>query len=193
MGDPVLHLLAGPNGAGKTTFHDEVLGPVTALPFVNADHLAALHWPGAEAAHGHEAAALAAQERTLLLDARRSFTTETVFSHVSKLELVEHAQSLGYLVTLHVVMVPEELSVLRVPERVHNGGHHVPEHLVRARWHRLWPLVASAITVADDAAAYDNSSARHPYRRVANFWRGVPVGQADWPKWTPPVLVDLAP
>ena len=50
MGDPVLHLVAGPNGAGKTTFHDRVLAPATSLPFVNADHLAARHWPGDEAA-----------------------------------------------------------------------------------------------------------------------------------------------
>ena len=192
MGDPVLHLLAGPNGAGKTTFHDRVLGPATGLPFINADHLAARHWPGDEAAHGHEAAALAADQRRVLLDERRSFSTETVFSHISKVELVEYAQSLGYLVALHVVMVPEELSVHRVPERVHNGGHHVPEHLVRARWHRLWPLVAEAITLADDAAVYDNSSARDPFRRVASFWRGVPVGSVDWPRWTPAALVDLA-
>ncbi len=191
MSDPVLHLLAGPNGAGKTTLHDLVLGPATGLPFVNADHLAASRWPGHEAAHGHEASALAAEQRERMLAARRSFITETVFSHVSKLELVEHARSLGYLVSLHVVAVPEELSVLRVPERVHNGGHDVPEAKVRARWHRLWPLVADAITIADDASVYDNSSARFPHRRVATFWRGRPVGEVDWPSWTPEALMAL--
>ena len=40
MGDPVLHLLAGPNGAGKSTFYQEILGPATGLPFVNADEIA---------------------------------------------------------------------------------------------------------------------------------------------------------
>lgn len=191
MSDPVLHLLAGPNGAGKTTFHDRVLGPATGMPFVNADQLAALRWPGDELARGHDAARLAAEDRAALFAARRSFITETVFSHVSKLEMVDRAQSLGYLVTLHVVMVPEALSVLRVPERVRNGGHDVPEQKVRARWHRLWPLVADAIAVANEAHLYDNSSARFPYRRVASFWRGAPVGAAEWPAWTPPVLVDL--
>ena len=46
--------------------------------------------------------------------------------------------------------------------------------------------------LVDDASVYDNSSARDPFRRVASFWRGVPVGPVDWPGWTPAALVDLA-
>ena len=88
MSTPVLHVLAGPNGSGKSTFVHEVLRPVTRLPFVNADEIAAARWPGDEMAHAYEASAAAATERGALLEQRRSFITETVFSHESKVDLV---------------------------------------------------------------------------------------------------------
>lgn len=48
------------------------------------------------------------------MDRRASFVTETVCSHPSKVELVADAISAGYVVHLHVMLVPVELSVRRV-------------------------------------------------------------------------------
>src|SRR5436190_19961974 len=110
MPTPVLHVLAGPNGAGKSTLAERVLVPVTHLPFVNADLLAAEHWPGEEASHAEDGQRLASEERARLLAEGASFITETVFSHSSKVDLVREAVSLGYEVHLHVVLVPEELT-----------------------------------------------------------------------------------
>jgi predicted ABC-type ATPase len=185
MADPVLHLLAGPNGAGKSTLHDLVIGPVTKLEFVNADVLAARRWPVDAAAHAYDASRLAAERRDELLAARTSFVTETVFSHESKVDLVKAATAAGYIVTLHVVLVPEDLAVARVVNRVRNDGHDVPEDKVRSRYQRLWPLVAEAIVLADEARVYDNASASKPFRLVAAFERGVPVSKPGWPRWTP--------
>ncbi|HRE02704.1 MAG TPA: zeta toxin family protein, partial [Ilumatobacteraceae bacterium] len=142
MGDPALHLIAGPNGAGKSTLHDRIIGPSTGLEFVNADVIASQRWPGDELSHAYEASALAAARRAELLAAQSSFVTETVFSHRSKLDLIDDALAAGYLVTLHVVIVPVELSVARVANRVTVGGHDVPVDKVRGRFARLWPLVA---------------------------------------------------
>jgi predicted ABC-type ATPase len=69
--------------------------------------------------------------------------TETVFSHPSKRQLVEAAIDTGYLVSLHVVMVPEGLAVARVAQRVRDGGHDVPEDKIRSRYLRLWPPASS--------------------------------------------------
>jgi len=193
VSDAVLHLLAGPNGAGKSTLVRDVVAPVTFLPFVNADDLAALHWPGSELEHGHEASRLARQTREQLLALRRSFIAETVFSHASKLELVREARARGFRVTLHVVMIPEELAVARVRARVHNSGHDVdvPEQKVRGRIHRLWPLVTEAIAIADESFVYDNTSAGKPHRLIATFLSGRISGKADWPAWTPAPLQTL--
>ena len=127
MPDPVLHLIAGPNGAGKTTFYEKVLGPTTNLAFVNTDVIAEERWPGAAVEHGYDASAIAAGERTERIRARTSFATETVFSHESKLALIQEAQHQGYRVTLHIVLIPRNSPSTRVVNRVTEGGHHVPE------------------------------------------------------------------
>ena len=95
MSTPALHVLAGPNGAGKTTFIERVLRPTTGLGVVNADRIAADTWPGAEREHAYEASRLAADQRAHLLTERHSFITETVFSHASKLDLVDRACATG--------------------------------------------------------------------------------------------------
>ncbi|MDO9454522.1 AAA family ATPase [Nocardioides sp.] len=188
MTTPVLHLLAGPNGSGKSTFAERVLVPSTGLPFVNADVIAAREWPGAELEHAYEASRLAAAERGRLLAERSSYVTETVFSHPSKVDLVRAADAAGYLVHLHVTLVPVALSVARVSERVRRGGHDVPEAKIRERHARLWPLVVAAREVADRTTCYDNSRAADPFAEVARFEEGRLVGEAHWPAWTPTEL-----
>lgn len=185
---PILHLIAGPNGSGKSTFVDRILQPVTHLPFVNADVIAAQRWPDAQAEHAYEAAGAAADERAQLLAERKSFITETVFSHHSKLDLVNDAVSLGYLVHLHVVLLPVDVAVKRVAERVQYGGHAVPEQKIRERYVRLWDLVARARATADRVEFLDNSSAANPFRRVAVYERGLLIGEPAWPAWTPTAL-----
>lgn len=187
MADPILHVLAGPNGAGKSTFYEEVLAPL-ALPFVNADSIADEHWPGDEAAHAYEAADMAAQVRQDLFHRGASFVTETVFSHPSKVDLITQAVSLGYEVVLHVILVPEHLTVARVGERVRQGGHSVPEDKIRSRYQRLWRYIATAIDFVDTTYVYDNTVRAHAFRHVATYQRGTLLGTPAWPNWTPEAL-----
>ncbi|GGG23202.1 hypothetical protein GCM10007304_41240 [Rhodococcoides trifolii] len=132
---------------------------------------------------------MAADTRTALIDAGRSFIAETVFSHESKLRLVEHARVAGYTIELHVVMIPEDLAVHRVASRVRAGGHSVPEVKIRERYGRLWALVARAAPHCDTTTFYDNSTVRGP-RVVARVVGGVAVGHLEWPSWTPRALTD---
>lgn len=185
---PILHLLAGPNGSGKSTYVARILQPVTHLPFVNADVIAAERWPDSQVEHAYDASLAAAEERTKLLKVRNSFITETVFSHKSKLNLIQDAVSLGYLVHLHVMLLPVDVTVSRVAERVHDGGHHVPEQKIRERYARLWGLIVSARSVADRTDFFDNSTAEIPFRHTATYEHGHLVGEPTWPTWTPEIL-----
>lgn len=185
---PVLHLLAGPNGAGKSSYVQDVLAPVTGLPFVNADEIAAERWPHAQAELAYEAAQQAEDQRRTRIADGSSFISETVFSHPSKIDLVSDAVDAGYLVHLHVVLVPVELTVQRVLERVRRGGHEVPEQKIRERYERLWDYIGQAIQIADMTEVLDNSSARTPFRLCASFERGDLIGLPDWPSWTPAAL-----
>ena len=188
---PVLHLLAGPDGAGKSSYVHDVLAPVTHLPFINADVIAAERWPDTQLEHAYEAARIAERLRREFIAEKRSFISETVFSHPSKVQLVTDAADAGFLVTLHIVMVPVDLTVQRVRERVRRGGHAVPEHKIRERYERLWEHVAETIGTVDSANLYDNSSAGRPFHLCASFELGALVGSPDWPTWVPDPLKRL--
>lgn len=186
-----LHLVVGPNGSGKTTFVTEFLAlELPRYPFVNADEIAKARWPSDPAAHAYEAAEVAAETRAHLISGGRSFIAETVFSHPSKLDLIRSAQAEGYQVVLHVMIVPEELAVWRVAYRVKAGGHDVPEQKIRERFHRLWPLVARAISAADRAVVYDNSRPTGPLK-AGEFFAGLPIGAATWPAWAPEPVASI--
>ena len=183
----MLCVVAGPNGSGKSTFVHEVLEPATGLPFINADEIAAALWPGDEEAHAYDASRAATQARNQALGDRRSFITESVLSHPSKVALVKQAARAGYRVELHVMRLPEQVTVARVAYRVSAGGHTVPPDKIRERYHRLWRLVACARAIAHRATFYDNSRSK-PFQQVAAYERGHPVGTPTWPTWTPDVL-----
>jgi predicted ABC-type ATPase len=184
-----LHLVIGPNGSGKTTFVNEFLAlELPGYAYVNADEIAKARWPADPDAHAYEAAQVAAETRAYLIAGGRSFIAETVFSHPSKLDLLRSAQEAGYQVVLHVMLVPVELAVRRVAYRVQAGGHDVPEHKIRERYARLWPLVARAISLADRAVVYDNSRRAGPVK-IADFFAGLPMGAATWPEWAPEPMV----
>lgn len=123
------------------------------------------------------------------MNSRESFITETVFSHPSKVDLVDEAARLEYLVHLHVILVPVAVTVARVVDRVRRGGHDVPEHKIRTRYDRLWDLIADARGRADRVEFFDNSSAAAPFRLVATYERGDLVGNPVWPRWTPAALI----
>lgn len=185
---PDLFLLAGPNGAGKSTFHEQVL-VATGLDFINADRIAAQRWPGQEVERAYEAAAEAAALRDRYITNRRSFITETVFSHPSKVELVAEAVEAGYRVHLRVLIVPVDLSVARVSQRVLEGGHDVPEDKIRQRHERLWQHVVGAINLAYDTRVYDSSGQTgQDFVEVARYRYGTLLGKASWPDWVPDEL-----
>ena len=186
-----LDLIVGPNGAGKTTLYECVIAPDRpGLPCINADRIASDRFVGREVEQAYAAARIAATARNALIDARIDFCTETVFSHESKVSLVEAAVAAGYDVVLHVVMIPFALSGPRVVARVASGGHDVPAEKLGARYARLWPLVAAALPRCHRGVFYDNASDDGP-REVASYRYGVADYPPRWPRWVPEPLLAL--
>jgi predicted ABC-type ATPase len=184
-----LDLVVGPNGAGKSTFVSRILSPqLPAIPFVNADLIAAQYWPADPERHAYEAALLAEDTRAELVGRGQPFIAETVFSHPSKLELIAKARAAGYFVALHVLLIPEDLAVARVEYRILAGGHSVPEDKIRSRYQRLWPLVVQAGQTGEAADFWDNAQPAGP-ELVASLSRGQRLAASNWPRWTPPELV----
>lgn len=170
---PSLVLLAGPNGAGKSTLYQTRVAPSFAGPFINADVIQRdeIDDPSMEASYA--AARLADARRRDMLDAGRSFATETVFSHPSRLDVIEDARARGYLVVvMHVGVDSPDLSVARVRSRMHEGGHDVPEEKIRARYARCAPLIRDAVLRADRGMVFDNSRLNVPPHRMLVFASG---------------------
>lgn len=137
MADKQIFVIAGPNGAGKTTFAMRHLGgEVPGLHFVNADLIAAGLSP-LERGTGVEAAAgrLMLAEINRLAAQGRSFAFETTLAGRSYLRRIDRWRRDGYRVVLvYLSLGSPEDAVRRVAERVRQGGHPVPDHVVRRRF-----------------------------------------------------------
>jgi predicted ABC-type ATPase len=165
--------LAGPNGSGKSTLYETRIAPKFAVPFINADMIQRDEMANDDVNAAYEAAQIAARRRSALLEARKSFVTETVFSHPSKLDLIMRAKDLGYRVmTFHIGVDHPDLSVARVTERIREGGHPVPEDKIRARYDRSGPLIRQAILQSDVGHVFDNSALNQPPQRMLSFHSG---------------------
>lgn len=60
---------------------------------------------------------------------------------------------------------------------------------IRERYAQLWKLIARARTLAHRAEFFDNNTAAHPFRPVAEYEHGHLMGASAWPAWTPEVLI----
>jgi predicted ABC-type ATPase len=138
--EPVCFIIAGPNGAGKTTFAQEFLPQEARCPlFVNADLIAAGLSPFAPGETGIRAGRLMVEEIASHVRRRNSFAFETTLSGRRYAALIPGWQRIGYEVVLIFLWVPRvDLAIERVRERVRQGGHDVPEEVIRRRYEAGW-------------------------------------------------------
>lgn len=170
---PTMIVLAGPNGAGKSTLYQTRIAPSFAGPFINADIIQRDELRDPSPAASYDAARIASLRRTDYLTQGRDFVTETVFSHPSKLELVDDARMRGFtVIVMHVGVDTPDLSVARVSARVEEKGHVVPEDKIRDRYARGAPLIRAAVLKADRAMVFDNSSLNQPPSHCLTFANG---------------------
>ena len=194
---PVFYLLAGPNGAGKSTLYKAlVLNKTIAATaeFVNADLYEAAKLQNIDdpLARSEQARHWADGRRAELLKAGQSFVSETVFSHESKLTLIEEAQKLGFFVMLLVVCLDDPHRLLaRVAGRVTEGGHAVPTERILARYPRTLANLAKAVRLADLAVLYDSEAVVLGTHRIVaickNKWTEEKV--TPLPGWAKRVLI----
>ena len=92
------------------------------------------------------------------LKSKVNFSSETVFSHESKLDLMRRAKKLGYeIILVFVTTFDSSINKQRVESRVLNGGHDVPPEKIVSRYERAMALMPKAVALADFATIYNNS------------------------------------
>ena len=155
-------IIAGPNGAGKTTFAVEFLPNEGDCPvFVNADLIAAGLNPFGSATVSIRAGRLMLEQIRGHVRCGNSFAFETTLSGRGYARRIPRWRELGYRVELLFLRLPtSDMAVARVAQRVLEGGHNVPETVVRRRYQVGWRNFETLYRHLVDAwALYDNSEA----------------------------------
>ncbi len=129
-------IIAGPNGAGKTTFARSFLPEEARCPrFINADLIAAGLSPFAPEAAAIKAGRLMLEEIAECARRGESFAFETTLSGLGYLAHIRRWRADGYRVSIFFLSLPTpEVAVARVAGRVRQGGHHIPEDVIRRRF-----------------------------------------------------------
>jgi predicted ABC-type ATPase len=146
--------MAGPNGAGKTTFAYEFL-PIEAecLNFINADLIAKGLSPFQPEKMAIEAGRLMIQRIDECVKNNESFAFETTFSGKLYERKIKKWKSQDNEIIIYFLKLPSvDLAIERVKLRVSQGGHNIPEDIIRRRFDKSW------------------KNFQDVYKQLANFW-----------------------
>jgi predicted ABC-type ATPase len=157
---PNLYIIAGPNGAGKTTFARKFLPDYAkCLEFVNVDLIASGLSPFAPERAAIHAGRLMLEQIHSLAERGVEFGFETTLSGRTYVKLLQEMRKRGYLIHIFFLWISGvELALERIRLRVRNGGHHIPEDIVRRRFGRSLPnFIGFYKSLADSWAIFDNS------------------------------------
>lgn len=163
-----LYIISGCNGAGKTTASYTVLPEILdCKEFVNADEIARGLSPFNPEGMAIEAGKLMLLRIDDLLQKEESFSIETTLSTKSYVNLVRRAQSRGFIVKLIFFWLNSpDLAILRVAERVKNGGHNIAEQIIRRRYFSgIDNLFRLYMAEVDHWTIFDNSG--NPRKMIA--------------------------
>lgn len=135
---PTCIVLAGINGAGKTSASRAILAEALRLmTFVNADTIAMGLSGFNPNSTAFEAGRIMLERLHKLADQRESFAFETTLAGRMYADWLKRLRESGYKVYLFYFRLKSaELAIERVANRVHAGGHHVPDATIRQRFSR---------------------------------------------------------
>ncbi len=163
-----LYVIAGCNGAGKTTASYTILPEILdCKEFVNADEIARGLSPFQPERAGIQAGRLMLTRIKSLLESGENFAFETTLSTKSYVNFLKVAKDKGYQITLLFFWLNSvDLAISRVKTRVKEGGHNIPENVIRRRYKGgLTNFFELYITIVDNWMLINNSG--EPYEIVA--------------------------
>ena len=152
-------IIAGPNGAGKTTFAREFLPTDADMPnFVNADLIAAGLSPFDPDLAAFKAGRLMLGTIADYANRGENFSFETTLSGLTYAQMIPVWRASGYIVKLIFLSLPDvAIAIERVATRVIQGGHNVPEDVIRRRFTHGIKNFERYKALVDSWQLYDNS------------------------------------
>lgn len=163
-----LFIISGPNGAGKTTASFTLLPELlNCNEFVNADEIAKGLSPFHPESAAIQAGRLMLARINNLLTEDIDFAFETTLSTKSYKNIVLKAKTQGYQITLLFFWLRTvNLAIKRVETRVREGGHNIPEDIIKRRYENgLKNFFNIFGSIVDEWLFIDNSG--EPYEIIA--------------------------
>ncbi len=164
-----IFIISGCNGAGKTTASYTVLPDILNCDeFVNADEIAKGLSPFHPESAAIQAGRLMLDRINGLIIKGQDFAFETTLATKSYNNLILKAKEKGYHITLLFFWLRSpDLAVKRVETRVKEGGHNIPEDVIRRRYvSGLKNFFGKFISLVDEWMFIDNSG--EPYEIIAH-------------------------
>lgn len=131
-----LYIIAGCNGAGKTTSSFTILPEIlNCKEFVNADEIARGLSPFQPEKVSIQAGKLMLKRIDNLLEQGVDFAVETTLATKNYVKFIKRASLYEYSTTLLFLWLnAQDLAVERVRIRISEGGHSIPEDVIRRRY-----------------------------------------------------------
>lgn len=128
--------------------------------------------------------------RYALIKNKKSFSFETVFSHPSKLDLIDFAHQNNYKVYLYFIGTETpKMNVERVKDRVLKGGHLVEAEKIENRYFLTMDLLIDILKKTDQTYLWDNSEIKHKY--IGEINRGIlDLQLTNIPNWIDKYILD---
>ncbi len=164
MQEKNLYVISGCNGAGKTTASFTILPEILdCKEFVNADEIAKGLSPFQPETVAFEAGRIMLHRINELLNSDKNFSFETTLATKSYKHKIAEAKQKGYNVILLFFWLENyDLAIERVKTRVLEGGHNIPEEVIKRRYFNgINNLFNIYIELVDQALIFDNSEGNH--------------------------------
>ncbi|OGR86501.1 MAG: hypothetical protein A3A86_03950 [Elusimicrobia bacterium RIFCSPLOWO2_01_FULL_60_11] len=158
---PKVYIIAGSNGSGKTTFAMEYLPKhVGQVDFINADLIARGLSPLDADNMDFKASRIFLERIKEVAKSGKDFAFETTLSGKTYVPLLKKMKGMGYFISMFYLWIPNSaLALQRIKGRVLEGGHDVPDAIVRRRFKKtLWNLFHVYDQLLDQLMIFDNSS-----------------------------------
>jgi predicted ABC-type ATPase len=173
-----MYIISGPNGSGKTTTAYSIMPTILKCnEFVNADEIAHGLSPFNPESVAIQAGRLMLSRIYQLIEGEQDFAFETTLSTRSYVNLVRNAQNNGFLVTIiYFWLNSPDLAIERVNNRVSEGGHNIPEDIIRRRYFagirnlfNLYMPITDYWWLVDNSGEYSNILAQGSEERLNIF------------------------
>lgn len=177
-------IYAGVNGAGKSTlYYTSAHKNIRALPRINTDEMVHKMGEWQDAQLQMKAGKEAVKRIKEYFAKGISFSQETTLCGHSIIKNIQQAKELGYKVEMYYVGVADaQTAIERVANRVKNGGHGIPDEVIKKRYSQSLENLAKVMQLCDQAIIFDNTE---HFLRFAVYERGkaVSLDENIMPQW----------